>query len=156
MRQELLNITGQRLFSLSNIYVGIWPTLDQLSFLAASPSLHHFLGTHGGGDEERRASRTGGPVGGWNQELFLHLHLWAWRSTQMCQYEGWLDRSKADQWACFTGILFNRNKSILPWHFMIQEYNISKCSQTYGFLIDRLCGEEGKRSPPKRLLVSTK
>ena len=57
VRQELqagwlLNITGQRLLSLSNIYVGIWPTLDQLSFLAASPSLHHFLGTHGGGDEE--------------------------------------------------------------------------------------------------------
>ena len=47
-----LNITGQRLLSLSNIYVGIWLTLDQLSFLAASPSLHHFLGTHGGGDEE--------------------------------------------------------------------------------------------------------
>lgn len=82
----------------------------------------------------------------------------------MCQYEGWLDRSKADQWACFTGILFNRNKSILPWHFIIQEYNISKCSQTYGFLIDRLCGVgllicfalkssayEGKRSPPLKI-----
>ena len=58
----------------------------------------------------------------------------------MCQYEGWLDRSKADQWACFTGILFNRNKSILPWHFIKLEYNRPKCSQIYRFLIDRLCG----------------
>ena len=87
----------------------------------------------------------------------------------MCQYEGWLDRSKADQWACFTGILFNRNKSILPWHFIKQEYNRSKCSQKYRFLIDRLCGvgllicfafEKSayvrKGSSPKRLLVSTK
>ena len=61
----------------------------------------HEMGRQGGRNEE------GVKNGGWDQELFLHLHLGARRSPQMCQFEGSPDRSKADHWACFTSILSN-------------------------------------------------
>ena len=37
--------SGYCLLLFCNVYVGIWLTLVQLSFLAPSPTLHHFLGT---------------------------------------------------------------------------------------------------------------
>ena len=103
--------SGYCLLLFCNVYVGIWLTLVQLSFLAPSPTLHHFLGTRWGGREAgtRKASKNGG----WDQELFLHLHLGARRSPQMCQFEGSPDRSKADHWACFTGILSNTSISTI-------------------------------------------
>ena len=103
--------SGYCLLLFCNVYVGIWLTLVQLSFLAPSPTLHHFLGTWWGGREAgtRKASKNGG----WDQELFLHLHLGARRSPQMCQFEGSPDRSKADHWACFTGILSNTSISTI-------------------------------------------